>query len=257
MTTAQLARVPRGHYGFGNVARMEWIKLRTLRSTWVTLAISVAGALGVAIAVGVNTKTASEDVTNNVLAGVALGLLTVGVLGVLVMTSEYSSGMIRATLAAAPNRPRLLAAKAAVFGAVALALGEVASFISFFAGGLALRHGLHAPALSQPGVLRAVLLTGAGYCLVGLIGLGIGAVIRNSPAAIAVLVGGVYVAGQLLAAVARSVLPYIPISIVANSLSTVKPQAQALSPWAGLGMLALYAAVALIVGGFLLARRDA
>jgi hypothetical protein len=236
---------------------MEWIKLRTLRSTWVTLAIAVAGALGVAIAVGVNTKTASEDVTNNVLAGVALGLLTVGVLGVLVMTSEYSSGMIRATLAAVPNRPRLLAAKAAVFGAVALALGEVASFISFFAGGLALRHGLHAPALSQPGVLRAVLLTGAGYCLVGLIGLGIGAVIRNSPAAIAVLVGGVYVAGQLLAAVARSVLPYIPISIVANSLSTVKPQAQALSPWAGLGMLALYAAVALIVGGFLLARRDA
>ena len=151
-----------------------------------------------AIAVGVNTKTASEDVTNNILAGVALGLLTVGVLGVMVMTGEYSSGMIRATLAAAPDRPRLLAAKAAVFGAVALAMGEVASFISFFAGGLALRHGLHAPALSQPGVLRAVLLTGAGYCLVGLMGLGIGAAIRNSPAAIAVLVGGVYVAGQLL-----------------------------------------------------------
>jgi hypothetical protein len=257
MTTAELTRVPQGHYGFANVARMEWIKLRTLRSTWVTLAISVAGALGVAIAVGVNTKTASEDVTNNVLAGVALGLLTAGVLGVLVMTSEYSSGMIRATLAAAPNRPLLLAAKAAVFGAVALALGEAASFISFFAGGLALRHGLHAPALSQPGVLRAVLLAGVGYCLVGLIGLGIGASIRNSPAAIAVLVGGVYVAAQLLGAVAKSVIPYIPISIVANSLSAVKPQAHVLSVWAGLGMLALYAAVALLIGGFLLTRRDA
>jgi ABC-2 type transport system permease protein len=257
MTTAQLTRVPRGHYGFADVAQMEWIKLRTLRSTWVTLAISVAGALGVAIAVGVNTNTASEDLTNNVLAGVALGLLTVGVLGVLVMTGEYSSGMIRATLAAAPNRSLLLAAKAAVFGAVALALGEAASFISFFAGGLALRHGLHAPSLSQPGVLRAVLLAGAGYCLVGLIGLGIGAIIRNSPAAIAVLVGGVYVAAQLLGAVARSVIPYIPISIVANSLSAVKPQAHQLSAWAGLGMLALYAAGALLIGGFLLARRDA
>ncbi len=257
MTTAQLTRVPRGHYGFGNVARMEWIKLRTLRSTWVTLAISVAGALGVAIAVGVNTKSASEDLTNNVLAGVALGLLTVGVLGVLVMTSEYSSGMIRATLAAAPNRPLLLAAKAGVFGAVALAVGEAAAFISFFAGGLALRHGLHAPALTQPGVLRAVVLAGAGYCLVGLIGLGIGAIIRHSPAAIAILVGGVYVAAQLLGAVAQSVIPYLPISIVGNSLAAVKPLTHALSPWAGLGMLALYAAVALLIGGFLLSRRDA
>jgi hypothetical protein len=257
MTTVQLTRVPRGHYGFGNVARMEWLKLRTLRSTWVTLAISVAGALGVAIAVGVNSKTASEDLTNNVLAGVALGLLTVGVLGVLVMTGEYSSGMIRATLAAAPNRPRLLAAKAAVFGALALAVGEVAAFISFFAGGLALRHGLHLPALSQPGVLRAVVLAGAGYCLIGLIGLGIGAIVRHSPVAIAILVGGVYVAGQLLAAVAKSVLPYIPISIVAGSLSAVKPQAHQLSPWAGLGMLALYAAAAILIGGFVLARRDA
>ncbi|HEY4464434.1 MAG TPA: hypothetical protein VGN41_17340 [Streptosporangiaceae bacterium] len=257
MTTVQLTRVPRGHYGFGNVARMEWIKLRTLRSTWVTLAISVAGALGVAIAVGVNSKTASEDLTNNVLAGVALGLLTVGVLGVLVMTSEYSSGMIRATLAAAPNRPRLLAAKAAVFGALALAVGEVAAFISFFAGGLALRHGLHLPALSQPGVLRAVVLAGAGYCLIGLIGLGIGAIVRHSPVAIAILVGGVYVAAQLLGAVAKPVIPYLPIAIVGNSLSSVRLPDHALSPWAGLGMLALYAAAAILVGGFVLARRDA
>jgi hypothetical protein len=257
MTTVQLTRVPRGHYGFGNVARMEWLKLRTLRSTWVTLAISVAGALGVAIAVGVNSKTASEDLTNNVLAGVALGLLTVGVLGVLVMTSEYSSGMIRATLAAAPNRPRLLAAKAAVFGALALAVGEVAAFISFFAGGLALRHGLHLPALSQPGVLRAVVLAGAGYCLIGLIGLGIGAIVRHSPVAIAILVGGVYVAAQLLGAVAKPVIPYLPIAIVGNSLSSVRLPDHALSPWAGLGMLALYAAAAILVGGFVLARRDA
>jgi hypothetical protein len=101
------------------------------------------------------------------------------------------------------------------------------------------------------------VLAGAGYCLVGLIGLGIGAVIRHSPAAIAILVGGVYVAAQLLGAVARPTIPYLPISIVGNSLAAVKPLAHALSPWAGLGMLALYAAVALLVGGFLLARRDA
>jgi ABC-2 type transport system permease protein len=252
-----LTRGPRGHYGFAHVSRMEWIKLRTLRSTWVTLAISVAGALAVAVAIGRDTRAASEDVTNNVLAGVALGLLTVGVLGVLVMTSEYSSGMIRATLAAAPNRARLLAAKAAVFGALALAVGEAAAFISFFAGGAALRPGLHAPTLSQPGVLRAVVLAGAGYCLIGLLGLGIGAIVRHSAAAIAILVGGVYVAVQALGAAAHPVVPYLPISIVGGSLAVVRPEAHMLPPWAGLGMLALYAAAALVAGGLVLIRRDA
>jgi ABC-2 type transport system permease protein len=257
VTTAELTRVPRGHYGFGNVARMEWIKLRTLRSTWVTLGISLAGALGVAIAVGLNTKSASEDITNNVLAGVALGLLTIGVLGVLVMTSEFSSGMIRATLAAAPNRSMVLAAKTAVFAVMALVVGELAAFVSFFAGVAVLRHGLHAPSLSDPGVLRAIVLSGAGYCLIGLLGLGLGTIIRHSPAAIAVLVGGVYVAAQLLGAVAHSVIPYLPISIVGDSLAAVKPVSDSLSAWAGLGMLGLYAVVALAVGGILLARRDA
>jgi ABC-2 type transport system permease protein len=252
-----MAREPRGHYGLANVARMEWIKLRTLRSTWVTLAISVAGALAVAVIIGRDTRTASEDVTNDVLAGVGLGLLTVGVLGVLVMTSEYSSGMIRATLAAAPNRARLLAAKTAVFGVLALAVGEAAAFIAFFAGAAAVRHGLHAPALSQPGVLRAVMLAGAGYCLVGLIGLGIGAIARHSAAAIALLVGGVYVAAQALGTAVRPVIPYLPISIVGDSLAVVRPEAHMLSPWAGLGVLALYAAVALVAGGLVLIRRDA
>src|SRR5262249_61926694 len=109
--------------------------------------------------------------------GVVVGLLLTGVLGVLVMTSEYTSGMIRATLAAAPRRPLLLAAKAAVFGAVSLVAGEAASFLAFFAGRAAFRHGIPAPALSQPGVLRAVLLGGASYCLVGLLGPGVRALI--------------------------------------------------------------------------------
>jgi ABC-2 type transport system permease protein len=257
VTTAEMTRVPRGHYGFANLARMEWIKLRTLRSTWITLAVSIAGAFGVAIAVGINTKTASEDITNNVLAGVALGLLTIGVLGVLTMTSEFSSGMIRATLAAAPNRSLVLAAKVGVFAVLALVVGEIAAFISFFAGATALRHGIPAPSLGDPGVLRAILLSGAGYCLIGLVGLGIGAIVRNSPAAVGVLVGGVYVLAQVLGSVAHSVVPYLPISIEAGSLAEVKPQPHMLSPWGGLGMLALYAAVTLVAGGMVLARRDA
>ncbi|HEV2921197.1 MAG TPA: ABC transporter permease [Actinomycetota bacterium] len=251
----------RDRVGFPQAARMEWVKLRSLRSTWWVLALTVAGALGIAVAVGVNTEDAAADLTNNALAGISLGLLLVGVLGVLAMTGEHSSGMIRATLAAVPNRPLVLAAKAAVFGALALAAGEAAAFVAFFAGGAALPTGVPAPTLGQPGVLRAVVLGGAGYCLIGLIGVGLGAVIRHTPAAIAVLVGGVYVLAQLVAGFATWIMAWLPIAIVANSLSVVRPvgdgQIRFLSPWAGLGVLCLYAAAALGAGAFLLARRDA
>ena len=255
-----------GHYRFANVARMEWIKLRSLRSTWLTLAITVVGAVAIAVAVGLNTKNAAGDLTNNALAGMIPGLLFAGVLGVLVMTGEYTSGTIRATLAAIPRRPWVLTAKAAVFGGVALVLGETAAFISFFAGGAFLRHGIQAPALSQPGVLRAVVLGGAGFCLVGLLGVGLGAIIRHTAAAIAVLVGGVYILAQGIASVGHGLAAYMPIIIVGSSLSTTKPYAcpagaaqcpHFLSAWAGLGVLGLYAAVALAIGGWLLARRDA
>jgi ABC-2 type transport system permease protein len=261
MTTTAIPRVPHGHYRFWHAARMEWIKLRSLRSTWWVLAVTVAGAVAIAVAVGVNTKDAAADLTNNALAGISLGLLLMGVLGVLVMTGEYSSGMIRATLAAIPNRPLVLAAKAAVFGVVALVAGEAAAFIAFFAGNAALPGTITGPALGQPGVLRAVVLSGAGFCLIGLLGLGLGAIIRHTPAAIAVLVGGVYVLAQLVGAVANSVVGYLPISIVADSLGAVKPMGQGdvhiLSPWTGLGVLCLYAAVTLGIGGWLLVRRDA
>jgi ABC-2 type transport system permease protein len=261
MTIATSSQAPDGHYRFAQVARMEWIKLRSLRSTWWALGATVAGAIGVAVAVGVNTEDAAADLTNNALAGIALGLLLTGVLGVLAMTGEYSSGTIRSTLAAIPNRPLVLAAKAAVFGAVALAVGEAAAFIAFFAGGAALPSEVAAPALGQPGVLRAVALGGAGYGLIGLLGLGLGAVIRHTPAAIAVLVGGVYVLAQMVAALAPAIMPYLPVSIVANSLSVVRPvaaegQVHFLSPWAGLAMLGLYAAVTLGAGAWRLANQD-
>jgi ABC-2 type transport system permease protein len=242
---------------FAQASRMEWIKLRSLRSTWWTLAATVAGAAGIAVAVGVNTKDASGDLTNNVLAGVAPGLLLVGVLGVLTMTGEYSSGMIRATLAAVPGRSLLLAAKAAVFGGVTLAVGEATAFLAFTAGRAALPGRIPPPALGQPGVLRAVLLSGVGIALVGLFGLGLGAVIRHSAAALAVYAGAVFVVGELLVALAPSVVRYIPLAIVSDSLAVSRAGADALSPWTGLAVLCLYAAVTLVAGCGLLTRRDA
>jgi ABC-2 type transport system permease protein len=251
-----------GHYRFAHAARMEWIKLRSLRSTWWTLAVTVAAAAAIAVAVGVNTEDATADLTNNALAGISVGLLLTGILGVLTATGEHSSGTIRSTLAAIPNRPLVLAAKAAVFGAVALVAGEAASFVAFFAGRAALPAGVAGPALGQPGVLRAVALGGAGYCLIGLLGLGLGAVVRHTPVAVGLLVGGVYVVAQLGAALAPVLMPYLPIAIVANSLTVVQAgmaigDVRFLSPWAGLGVLAAYAALALAAGAWLLAERDA
>src|SRR3954470_14173333 len=97
-------RMPAGHYRFSHAARMEWIKLRSMRSSWWTLAVTAAGATAIAGTIGVNTRNAAADLTNNALAGIVPGLLTIGVLGVLTMTGEYSSGAIRSTLAAIPNR---------------------------------------------------------------------------------------------------------------------------------------------------------
>jgi ABC-2 type transport system permease protein len=263
--TAITARVPAGRYRFRHVARMEWIKLRSLRSTWWTLVITVAGAIAIGVTVGINTRNPNSDLTNNALAGIIPALLLTSVLGVLTMTSEYSSGLIRSTLAAAPSRWRLLAAKAAVFGGMALVVGEAASFISFFAGGATLSHGIAAPTLGEPGVLRAVLLSGTSFCLVGLIGLGLGAIVRHSAAAGAVVVGAVYVAPAMIGGFSHGVARYLPIFIVGNSLSTTRPEGcsasaqclQPLSAWAGLGVIALYAAVVLGIGGWLFARRDA
>ncbi|MDT3438633.1 MULTISPECIES: ABC transporter permease [unclassified Pseudofrankia] len=244
-------------YGYAHAVRMEWIKLRTLRSTRWTLLAAIASAIGIATAVGASEHTDPvSDVTNSILSGVAPGLLLLGILGVLTMTSEYSSGMILATLAAVPNRLRLLAAKATVFGLAALAVGEAAAFLAFFAGSAALPQGQPAPALDQPAVLRAVVLSGAGLSLVSLLGLGLGAILRHSAVALAVFVVGALLVGQFALVFAPSAARYVPLGIVANSLAVATPKADALSPWAGLGLLCLYAAVALGAGGWLLTRRD-
>jgi hypothetical protein len=257
MTTTEPTGTPPTRYGFSHVARMEWVKLASLRSTWWVLGVTIAAAIGIAVAVGAQSKAHTADVTNNILGGVAPGLLLTGVLGVLVMTSEYSSGLIRSTFTAVPKRSLVLAAKAAMFGSVSLVIGEMASFSAYLAGRASLPRSTTSPVLSHPSVLRAVVLAGAGYCLIGLIGVGLGAIIRHTPAAVAVLVGGVYVAGSALVALSKSAGSYGPVSIVANSLTTTKRLAHALPPWAGLGMLCLYAALALGIGGWLLVHRDA
>src|SRR6185437_12041375 len=112
-------------------ARMEWRKLRTVRSTWWILALFAAGVLGYATLVGAGGPTQPDpnyDPTNNVLQGLLFGQLTLGILGALTLSSEFGTGSIGATFAAVPRRGRVLAAKAAVLAAVTLVAGEVLAF---------------------------------------------------------------------------------------------------------------------------------
>jgi hypothetical protein len=272
MTTATLTRSATetgGRYGFRTVARMEWLKIRSVRSTAWTLLVFAAGMIGLAILVLSQVHwakwspadRASFDPTENGFAGLALGQLAVGVLGVLAVTSEFSSGMIRATFAAAPRRPVVLAGKAAVLAAVALVAGEILAFAAFAAGQLALRGPAPHATLGQPGVLRAVLMAGAYPALIGLIGLGLGALIRHTAGAICAVAGILFVLPLIVLPMGESIQhavdKYLPMVIAENSLTAVKPVAHSLSPGAGFGLLCLYAVAALAVGGWALARRDA
>jgi hypothetical protein len=137
-------------FTFGHVARMEWIRLRSLPAVKWTLLGGMAATLAIGVVTGLNTRNAAGDPTSNVLAGVVLGQLVTGVLGVLAMTGEFSSGMARVTFAAVPRRGRVLAAKAAVWGAMFLAAGEVTALASFLLGTGVLRAGVPRPSLATP-----------------------------------------------------------------------------------------------------------
>jgi ABC-2 type transport system permease protein len=273
MTTATLshhgAGRGRGGYGFRTVTQMEWRKLRTVRSTWYIVAVFAVGMIGLAIIVLGHDNyaqlsaaaRASFDSVNDSFTGLVLGQLLLGILGVLAITSEFSSGMIRATFAAAPSRLLVLAAKAGVLGAVTLAAGEIFAFAAFFAGQAVLKAPAPHVTLGQPGVLRAVLMAGAYPALIALIGLGLGAVIRHTAGAICAVAGVLFVLPLLFiplgTSIQNAVVKFLPEPMAANSLTVVKPVANTLSPWVSFGLLCGYAVVALAAGCWALAGRDA
>ena len=230
-------------YGFREAARMEWIKLRSLRSTRWVLAGGMVATVALGVVAGYNTRSVTGDPTSNVLAGALVGQVITGVLGVLAMTSEYSSGLVRVTFAAMPRRGLVLAAKAVVFGAVCLAAGEITVVASFLGGMAAVRSSVPHPSLSD---------------LTGLAGLGIGAILRHGAAAVGVLVGGLFVLPLITGAASRATGKFMPELIAGNSLAAVKPVAGfTWSPWLELGIVALYSAALLAAGGWLLVHRDA
>jgi ABC-type transport system involved in multi-copper enzyme maturation permease subunit len=180
----------------------------------------------------------------------------VGVLGAMTITGEYASGLIRTTLAAVARRPLVLAAKAAVVGAVTLVIGEGLAVTAFFLGE-ALRSMPHA-SLAQGSVARAVLMSGAVPGLIALLGLGLGTLARHTAAALCLVFGILFVLPILVYLLPLAPLrPYMPLLIAYNSLGRAQPAAGALGPWPGLLVMCLYTAAALAVGCAVLVRRDA
>ncbi|MFZ0249444.1 MAG: ABC transporter permease subunit [Acidimicrobiales bacterium] len=260
---APAARTGRWRAGIPQAMRAEWTKLVSLRSTGWTLLVTAAGTFLVTFlathgALHHGTQWYQGfDPTNQSLAGLAIGSLALGVLGILAISGEYGTGTIRSSLTAMPRRGVLLTAKAVVVGLTTVVIGEALSFISFFEGQAVLKGGAPTASLGQPGVLRAVALSGAFLALFALLGLGIGTVIRHTAGAIAVFAGVTFLVPILFNSISHGIARYAPELIFANSIAAVDRQSNAVSATIGVMLMVAYCAVALGMGAVLLDRRDA
>jgi ABC-2 type transport system permease protein len=250
----------------------EWTKLRTVASTgWLLLTAIVLTAGASVLAAGVVKCPAScaEDTTKLSLTGILLGQAAVAVLAVLVITGEYSNGMIRITLTAVPRRATALAAKAIVLTGVVLAAGTVAVLGSLLAAryilpgnGFTSAHGVLALSLGNGPTLRAAAGSVIYLALIALLSLGLATALRDSGASIAAVLGLLYIVpvltglGTLDPAWEHRLQRYGPMTAGLAIQATKNFKTLPIGPWQGLGVLALWAAAALLTGGLLLRLRD-
>lgn len=268
-TPAATPAVAVGRLTQRRVALSEWTKLRSVRSTRWALLVTLLFIVGIGLIaclvfesrwphLSPHDRSHFRPLRAN-LAGVNLAQLAIGVLGVLVITAEYSTGMIRSTFSAVPKRLPVLWGKAMVFGTVVFVVSLPAVFIVFFIG-QAILSGQHINiAISHPGVVRALFGAPLFLTVMGLFGLGLGAIVRNTAGGIAALAGIVFVLPPLLGILPTSftntVDPYLP-SNAGGAIWTINPDPGTLAPWAGLAVFAAYAAVAIAIAAVLMVRRD-
>jgi len=250
------------------VIRSEWTKFRSQPSTAWSLLTAVALVVGFGVLYSLVRVTrpprtpadvASFDPTAVGLAGVQLAQVAVGVLGVLLITGEYATGLVRTSMVAVPRRLPVLWGKAAVLALTAPLLFVPAAFATFLVSQSVLAREQLGTSLHHPGVARAVLGSALYLTAVGLLGLGLGAVARNTAGATASLFGVLFglqlVVGFLPATVADSVARYLPTPAGA-AVTTVRPDPASLGPWTGFGLSCLYTAVVLGLAAWRLRRRD-
>ncbi|MEV5843549.1 ABC transporter permease [Streptomyces sp. NPDC051985] len=256
------------------VLRSEWAKFWSLRSSWITLGVAVV----LLIALGaIASATYSPDMANNggprngpgsgtqdavslALLGVTFASLAVGVLGVLLSAGEYTTGMIRSTLAAVPRRLPVLWSKAAVIGPIGFVLTTIGAFAAFQLGTLGLHGEKIALTMGDDGVLRSLVGAGLYLGLVAVFGVALGVLLRSSAGAIAVLVGVLLILPGLASLLPDSIYdninPYFP-SNAGSAVYALHQSSDALSPGAGLAVFAGWVALTLVGAALRLRRADA
>jgi ABC-2 type transport system permease protein len=282
MTSLAIATRPSGRTAIrpcrgvmvARTVRSELTKIRSVRSTYWTLLALVLASVAWCVASGLGTvhswshmpaqARAAFDATQSSLIGLALlGQLVIAVFGALMFTSEYSTGTMRTSLTVMPRRWTLFAAKAGVFAAVSLVVAVATSFGTVFLGQVLLA-GTHATAsLSQPGVLRSVIITALYVEVCGLIAFGVGAIVRNTAGALTLAYGFLALLPKLVRALPDSLRNALERWVPGgNTLSTLTATSEpripyTFSAWGELAVFAGYAAILLIVGAALFSRRDA
>jgi ABC-type transport system involved in multi-copper enzyme maturation permease subunit len=253
------------------VLQSEWTKIRTVSSTRWTLicALAVTVAMSAALCALMNStfddlpdaERLTFDPTLISFSGMVLGQLAMVVFGVLVVGTEYSSGMIRTSLAAVPQRATFLFSKIAVAGVLALVVGMATSFLTFFLGQALL--GEHRTTIGEENVLRAVVGGGLYMGLMAIFSMGVAAMLRSSMLSLGILMPFFFLVSQILSAVpgAKDVARYFPdqagskiMQVVPNAMNSGDSP---YGPWGGLGIMLLWVAAALIGGVLVLKKRDA
>jgi ABC-2 type transport system permease protein len=259
-----------GRAGIVGTIRSEYTKLWSVRSTYWTLLVLVLVCIGLCWLISgeiashfnqIGTPGHPDfDATNVSLEPLSLGMLVIAVLGTLVITTEYSTGMIRTSLTAQPRRGVVYAGKALVFGVIALVIGEVLSFIMFFLGQALLNSTGRSQTLSDTGVLQAVIGGGLFLAVCGLFALGIGSILRHTAGAIAASIGLLFVLPIIWNALPQSWQndggKFLP-STAGMYVWRVRAQPYMYGHWTEFLIFAGYAAALLVIGYVLFKRRDA
>jgi ABC-2 type transport system permease protein len=258
--------------GFGDLCRSEWTKIKTVRSTGWSLLVMAALSLGFTVFYAAKLNSSwptldasgrngfvSDPVAGLLQPGATFGQLAVGVLGVLLMASEYSTGMIRASVLAVPRRTPILAAKAVVFGAVVFVVAQAVAVPAFLVGSaITSKHA--SASVGQASTVRAILAFGAFMVLTGLISLAVGAIAGRPVAGLGAMIGLQYVAPLVLSFFPGSLAEHLVAALPATSASAVMSNGHnadnVYSPLASLGILVAWAAVLLAAGFVAVKRRN-
>ena len=269
MATAAASTRPRvpvaGNLTITGVLRSEWTKLRSVRSTWWLLSAAVILTVGVAVFVSpgaTSGKPVPATFARNTEFGSVLSQLALLVLGVLVFTGEYQSGLIRASLSVVPRRLLLLWGKLGAFGAVALALSLASSVTAFVLGELAHRARPGHPHVwfGDPQVTRIVIGAGLVLAVSGIFGLALGAIIRNTAAGLSTIAAVFFVLPLLfriaLPASDQGFLRFLP-SNAGGALWDAALSPTSMTPWTGFALLCGYTAALVAVAAWRLQHGDA